>query len=174
MILMAIIIDGYNLMHVTRFAVGPKDRRRLDEARNGMLAFLSGHLQRIGENDVAVVFDSDQRNRLPSEQMAFGLRVLFARDYPTADDLIEELIQSHSAPRRLTVVSSDHRIQVFAKRRKASAVDSDVWFDRLLEQSAATESVGDSFDQSEPNAAPDDLEDSFENPFPEGYGEDLG
>ena len=174
MIIMAIIIDGYNLMHVTRFAVGPNDRRRLDEARNSMLAFLAGHLERIGEYDVAVVFDSDRRSKLPTEQTAFGLRVLFARDYPTADDLIEELIQTHAAPKRLTVVSSDHRIQVFAKRRKAHPVDSDVWFDQLLEQSATTDGVGRSFEELESGASTHDSEESFENPFPEGYGEDLG
>ena len=32
---------------------------------------------------------------------------------------IEELIRKESAPRRLTVVSSDHRVQRAARRRKA-------------------------------------------------------
>ncbi|MFC1757450.1 NYN domain-containing protein [Planctomycetota bacterium] len=171
---MAIIIDGYNLMHVTRFAVGPRDRRRFDEARNEMLAFLAKHLRQVGENDVTVAFDSEQKVSLPSEISAHGLRVLFARDYPTADDLIEELIQTNSAPNRLTVVSSDHRIQVFAKRRKATPIDSDVWFDQLLERSAkAVAAAGDSR-QTDFEVPDSDLEEPFENPFPEGYGEDLG
>ena len=46
-------------------------------------------------------------------------------------DLIEELIAAHATPKRLTVVSSDHRIQVSARRRGALAVDSEPWLDRL-------------------------------------------
>ena len=157
-------------MHVTRFAVGPKSRRRLDESRNEMLAFLSTHLKKVGEHDICVVFDSEKRSNLPAEYTAYGLRVLYARDYPTADDLIEELIQSHRSPSKLTVVSSDHRIQVFAKRRRAIPVDSDVWFDRLLEQSRAAEYSADSSDSFD---VTEDDEECFENPFPDGYGEDL-
>ena len=181
---MAIIIDGYNLMHVTRFAIGPNDRRRLDESRNQMLAFLGDHLNTVGERDVTVVFDSDvTTHRFPDEQSLFGLRVLFAREYPTADDLIEELVANYKSS-NLTVVSSDHRIQVFASRKRAAVVDSDVWFDQLLEQYSiatkhrddeptdATAGIDDAADTKE--IEKDGIRGNFENPFPEGYGEDLG
>jgi hypothetical protein len=42
------------------------------------------------------------------------------------------LILADNSPRRLTVVSSDHRIQRAAKRRRARAVDSDVWYAEVL------------------------------------------
>ncbi len=61
-----------------------------------------------------------------------GLLVRFAARDEDADTLIEELIREDSAPRRLTVVSSDHRIQRAAKRRRARAVDSDVWYAEVL------------------------------------------
>ena len=46
-----------------------------------------------------------------------GLTVRFAVRYEEADRLIEELIRADSAPRRLVVVSSDHRLQRAARRR---------------------------------------------------------
>ena len=63
---------------------------------------------------------------------AHDIRVLYAVDHEDADTLIEELIAKHSTPKKLVVVSSDHRLQTAATRRKATAVDSDVWYDRLL------------------------------------------
>ena len=63
-----------------------------------------------------------------------GLSVRFAPRDSDADTLIEELIAADSAPRRLTVVSSDHRLQRAAHRRKAIAVDSDVWLAQLMRE----------------------------------------
>ncbi len=61
-----------------------------------------------------------------------GITVRFAAQYEEADDLIEELIAADSAPRRLVVVSSDHRLQRAARRRRAKAADSDVWYAELV------------------------------------------
>jgi hypothetical protein len=58
--------------------------------------------------------------------------VLFAVDYDDADALLEELIARHSAPRKLTVVSSDRRLQRAARRRKARVMDSQAWYEELL------------------------------------------
>ena len=44
---------------------------------------------------------------------------------------MEEYIDLHTAPRNLTVVSSDHRVQRAAKRRRAQAVDSNLWYQRI-------------------------------------------
>ena len=80
-----------------------------------------------------VVFDShDAPWGLPREVEHRGITVRFATQYEEADDLIEELIRADSAPRRLVVVSSDHRIQRAARRRRAKAVDSDVWYAELV------------------------------------------
>ncbi|NQU25811.1 MAG: NYN domain-containing protein, partial [Candidatus Nealsonbacteria bacterium] len=56
----------------------------------------------------------------------------FASPHGDADVMIEELIRSNSAPRGLTVVSSDHRLQRAARRRRATAVDSDVWYAEIV------------------------------------------
>src|SRR5690606_38904703 len=66
-----------------------------------------------------------------------GIAVQFSAKDEDADTVIEQLIAADSAPKRLTVVSSDHRLQRAAKRRRATAIDSDVWFARLLQARAA-------------------------------------
>ena len=79
-----------------------------------------------------IVFDSrGAPPGLPRTLNHRGMAVLFAPRDEEADDLIEELIRAASAPRRLVVVSSD-RIQRAARRRKAKAVDSDLWYAELV------------------------------------------
>ncbi len=75
------------------------------------------------------MFDAaDAPPGLPRTLEHRGLTVRFAAKSGSADELIEELIRADSAPRRLMVVSSDHRLQRAARRRKATAIDSDVWY----------------------------------------------
>ena len=74
--------------------------------------------------------------RLPlKEDSAVSIRnemtIMYAIDHDDADALIEQLILKNSTPKKLTVVSSDHRIQKAALRRKATPIDSGVWYDQL-------------------------------------------
>ena len=57
--------------------------------------------------------------------------MIFAGGDGDADAAIERLIRRNSAPKRLHVVSSDHRIQKAAKRRRAKFYDSDAFLTRL-------------------------------------------
>jgi hypothetical protein len=111
--------------------------------------------------------------------------------------LIEELIRTASAPRRLVVVSSDHEIQRAARRRRAAAIDSETWYAELVRRRRQrAEAVPEPSDQppapllkedvhywlrqfgveSQPgetaeNCRGDERDD--DNPFPPDYGKDL-
>jgi predicted RNA-binding protein with PIN domain len=126
---MATLIDGYNLLHATGMLgrnVGP---RTLERARNALLRFLAGSLAESERADTTVVFDAKNGPPgLPRELHQHGVRVLYAVGYPDADDLMKELIRADSSPRRLVVVSSDHQIQRAAVSRRATTIDSDVWY----------------------------------------------
>ncbi|HUG71210.1 MAG TPA: NYN domain-containing protein [Pirellulaceae bacterium] len=131
---MTILIDGYNLLHVTGLA-GPEISRSeiksgaLERARMALLNFLATSLDDDERQLTTVAFDSSNAPPgLPREEQHRGITVKYATDHESADELLEELIRVSSAPRRLTVVSSDHRVQRAARRRKARAVDSDVWY----------------------------------------------
>jgi len=129
---MPTIIDGYNLLHATYVSGRGRGRGSLETSRLALLDFLASSLEADELQQTAVVFDaSDAPSGLPREEKYRGLTVHYASAYEDADAMIEELIRSHDAPRTLTVVSSDHRVQRAARRRKAVAVDSDVWFNQL-------------------------------------------
>jgi predicted RNA-binding protein with PIN domain len=90
-----------------------------------------------------VVFDAQ---RLPAGESQIvsrrkGMQVMFSVGYEDADTMIEELIAGHSHPKKLLVVSSDHRIQTAANRRRARAIDSDVWWDQIENASQANPST---------------------------------
>ncbi len=128
-----LLIDGYNLLHATGIVARGFGPGTLERARLALLGFLAASIEPDERPRTTIVFDAGERLAgLPREMEHGGLRVLFAAGYADADTLIEELIRRHSSPRQLTVVSSDHQVQRAARRRKASAVDSDAWYDGLV------------------------------------------
>ena len=129
-----LLIDGYNVVAPIAPPSRSPDARWLQRERMQLINRLVKHLDDDVRKRTCVVFDAvnpppDRPNRFEVE----GIDVRFAVGYPEADDLIEELIAAHSAPKTLAVVSSDQRIQVAAKRRGSVALDSQAWLDDLLD-----------------------------------------
>ena len=187
---MSLLIDGYNLLHATGIFGRGNGRGSLERSRRALLNCLAASLSPDVVARTTVVFDAKEcPPGLPSQVSHRGINVLFSRDYVEADELLEELIRKDSAPREMTVVSSDHRIQRAARRRKASAVDSDQWYAEVLRQraqrNARAEQTGDRkptlpLSDREVDAwlaefgdVPPDEQDGISDPFPPGYGEDL-
>jgi predicted RNA-binding protein with PIN domain len=129
---MDIVIDGYNLMHAAGLARPAYGPRGLQKARHQLilrvkLGFLPADLPKL-----LVVFDAKEAPaELPPVHLDHGITVQFALPGQEADELIEDLIQKHSVPRQLLIVSSDHRLQRAARRRNASFIDSDLFLDDL-------------------------------------------
>lgn len=130
---MATIIDGYNLLNASGVFGRGRGPNALERSRMALLDFLVEHLDPDELSGTDVAFDAKEAPPgLPREIQYRGLTVRYAAGHEEADDLIEELIRAESAPRRLTVVSSDHRLHRAARRRKATAVDSEVWLDQIV------------------------------------------
>jgi len=135
---MALIIDGYNLLFASGIYGEQRPLGTLQREREALLEFLAQKLPPDRLRETAVVFDaSDAPPGLPRKIDHEGITVHFASNYAEADEQIEELIRADHAPRRLTVVSSDHRLQRAARRRRATAVDSDVWYNDTLRRPSA-------------------------------------
>ena len=187
---MSLIIDGYNLLHATGIMGRGGGPGGLERSRVALLNFLAASLEPDELSRATVVFDAGGAPPgLPRTVEHRGITVRYASQYESADDLIEELIKADTAPRSLTVVSSDHRIQRAAARRKAKAIDSDRWYADLVRRRREKEKKG----PSEPDKprlpmtaaevdrwlkefaveTPDEQAEEFDNPFPPGYGEDL-
>ena len=131
-VIMAIYIDGYNLLHAAGIFPAKHLPGTLHHARGALLEAL---VQMLPERELAVtmiVFDAAEAPPgLPDRINFHGLDVRFAANHADADEMIEMLIDDCQSPRELVVVSSDHRIHRAARRRKATAIDSDVWFQQL-------------------------------------------
>ncbi len=188
---MRLLIDGYNLMYAAGI-VGPPGRGvgGLERSRAALIQFVAGTLEPGDKSSAVVVFDAaGAPPGLPHTLMIDGVTIRFAKGYADADELLEELIAADNTPRRLTVVSSDHRVQRAARRRKAAAVDSDVWYDAALRKRTSRVSSS-SEDLSKPGASVTDAEVEFwlrrlvgddQTPsnspwgdiFPPGYGDDV-
>jgi predicted RNA-binding protein with PIN domain len=127
---MRFLIDGYNLMHRLGLA-RPRALGQLERCRDNLLDWLTCNHQARSDS-VAVVFDgSETISRSRDDYTDRGIRIRFSVGR-IADDLIEEIIDTDRDPRRLTVVSSDRRIQESARRRGC-----EFWScDRYLEWSA--------------------------------------
>jgi hypothetical protein len=132
---MPLVIDGYNLLHASDvFGQGP-GRTSLESSRRALLDFLADHLPAKDLSDVTIVFDaSGAPPGLPREEVYRGIAVRFAPRREDADAVIERLIEEHGQPQALVVVSSDHRIQRAARRRRATSIDSDVWYTQLVRE----------------------------------------
>jgi predicted RNA-binding protein with PIN domain len=130
---MAFIIDGYNVLNASRVFGPAGSAHVLQRSREALLEFLARHLGPDQSAKTVVVFDAKGAPPgLPRTIEHRGIEVRYAASYAEADDLIEELIRRDSAPRQLTVVSSDHRLQRAARRRRATAVDSEIWLAQLV------------------------------------------
>ena len=148
---MPTIIDGYNLIFSCGLEGKTHTPQSLEEARARLVATVATKLYKQERSGTTIVFDA---KRLPIKETsadfrAHDIRVLYAVDHEDADTLIEELIAKHSTPKKLTVVSSDHRLQTAATRRKATAIDSDVWWEALSRKSAAPVVETDALDHSQ-------------------------
>lgn len=127
-----LLIDGYNLLFASDVFASPAGPPTLERTRTALLQFLANHLDKKLRGRTVVVFDATQApSGLPHEGEFAGMRVLFSRSGQEADDLLEELVAAERAPRELTVVSSDHRVQRAARQRGAKFLDSDVWLREL-------------------------------------------
>jgi len=126
---MSLLIDGYNLLHASGIlgrGIGPGS---LERSRKALLNFLAESLEEKRLESTTVVFDAHEAPPgLPRVSVYRGITVRFAPRGSDADTEIERLVSEHHAPRRLTVVSGDHRLHRAARRRKARCVDSDKWY----------------------------------------------
>lgn len=130
---MRLLIDGYNLMHQS-IAVEKRDvnKNALRIARSKLLTLILDSIDESIRTRTTIVFDAKEApTGLPDQYRVHGIQVLFARDWASADELIQDQIHKHPTPRLLTVVSSDHAIHRKANARGATAIDSDRWLDMV-------------------------------------------
>ncbi len=130
-----LIIDGYNLLHaagLARIRYAPGDLERL---RTRLLGMLAEKLLPVEQLRCTVVFDGQSSPFDGSgEARHRDMRVLFSPATSDADTVIEELIDHHPSPRQTIVVSADHRLHKAARRRGATPMDSEPFWERIRQR----------------------------------------
>jgi len=125
---MPFLIDGYNLLRVIQRS---EITALLDEA--GLIRILTEYLRRLRGRG-QIIFDGIG----PPDKTGLGgfrnLDVFFSGSILDADTVIEEKIQSNTAPRSLIVVSSDRRLVAAARRRKAVSIRSEVFWESVCKR----------------------------------------
>jgi predicted RNA-binding protein with PIN domain len=134
------LIDGYNLLHAMGVLHGRVGPAGLQKARLALLGLLQG-VYGDESSTVTVVFDAAHPPPgAPSEEDYHGIQVRFAVREKEADELIESFIRQAPAPRQLTVVSDDHRIQKAARRRNCPVLGCADYLDWLQQHRRARHS----------------------------------
>jgi predicted RNA-binding protein with PIN domain len=129
---MRTLIDGYNVMFAgglmgQRF--GPDVFRKV---RNRFLNDVAAALNPIEAQYTTIVFDASQPPPdRPSSIRHKGMTIVYAVEAESADEQIEILVAGHSSPKTLTVVSSDHRVQRAATRRRAKVMSADDYWNQM-------------------------------------------
>jgi len=129
---MPYLIDGNNLM----FALAEAGR---DVGREGLCKLLAP-LARRGER-VQVIFDGappPAGHSLQIEQTGVAVTYAGARE---ADEILLERIAADSAPRRLTVVSTDREIRAAGRKRRCRIIRSQEFARMLVRLDEAIESA---------------------------------
>jgi len=124
-----IIIDGHNLLHSI---VKISD----DSSSFGDLQLcwiISRYLKVIGDKGEIIFDGTGPRDKSQYDNIT-NLEVIFAGLGRDADTVIEDKIRASTAPKRLSIISSDRRIRDTARTRKANAIKSEVFWENLQKQ----------------------------------------
>jgi uncharacterized protein len=137
---MRYLIDGYNVMHAggrmppLRKGSG---KRPGDLFRKLRLRFLDELAETLPAGELGlttIVFDAvEPPAHLPSNFVHKAITVVFAVAKASADEHIEELLETEKNAKSLTVVSSDNRIRIAAARKGAQVLSADGYWTKLDE-----------------------------------------
>ena len=126
---MPVIIDGHNLLRAIQKV--DEDSESISDVQ---LCYTVGRFLKLTGEKGEIVFDGTG----PPDKSRFdnisNLEVFFAGLATDADTVIEDKIRASTAPKRLTVVSSDRRLRDAARARKAASVKSQVFWDNVQKQ----------------------------------------
>jgi len=126
---MPFIIDGHNLLH----AIHQAEENSQSRSDIQLCRIVGRYLKLIGDTG-EIVFDGTG----PPDKTGFdnisNLEVLFAGVGTDTDTVIEKKIRASTAPKRLSIVSSDRRLRKAALARKAAAIKSEAFWTNVQRQ----------------------------------------
>ena len=125
---MPYLFDGYNVYHAAR-----KMADQWSHLTSSTLCqWIARDMQRLKDRAI-VVFDGKKLRGQSSEMLPAGfVEILYSGPEQDADMVLEDLIQQNTAPRRLTVVSSDNRVRKAARKRRCKLLKSPEYLEEWI------------------------------------------
>jgi predicted RNA-binding protein with PIN domain len=121
-----LIIDGYNLLWAIHKEA---DHSELDDLQ---LCRLIGQYLKLVRRQGQIIFDGKgPPDKAPFERIS-NLEVIFSGQTKDADAVIEAKIAADSAPRRLTIISSDQGVRKAARAAKAVSMKSESFYSEMV------------------------------------------
>ncbi len=135
---MPLIVDTFNVLHTT--GILPPDLSGLDiDELRGVIG-----LSRFRDQEIHLICDGVEPRRMRRDGLAnlnnidddqaaefFNMSMQWSGTMTDADTLIEIFVAQHSAPRRLTVVTSDRRLGRVVRKRQVRVMPSEDFLQRL-------------------------------------------
>lgn len=129
-VVMAILIDGFNLIYKFPEFEGLMYQGKLSDARKGLLNKLKEYVKITGAR-IRVVFDGKKEPSLEVKSESVGtIDVYYSLEY-SADYLIKEFIKKDPNPKTATVVTSDKDIISFVQRFRVKIKKSEEFADHI-------------------------------------------
>ena len=101
-----------------------------------MCELIAQDMRRLRDK-ATVVFDGHPlRGQFDDAPIIGPVSIVHSRSTSDADTVLEKMIRDNTAPRRLTVVSSDNRVKRAARRRRATALTSPDYLQQCMSRLA--------------------------------------
>ena len=120
-----LVIDTYNVLHAIE-GLG-EEAAELDVCSLGRLIASSRY-----RGTACMLVCDGNAGASGAVEGAEGVRVRYVGAGRDADSEIERVLSSNSSPRRILVVSSDHRLRRAAEKRRSKWLDSRSFLERIL------------------------------------------
>ncbi len=125
---MHLIIDGYNLLHVTR-SLTQLSSIELQWERDQLIHQLSAYRQ-LKSYEITVVFDGWQGGwNTEKKERKKGIELIFSKLGEKADEVIKRLVKEKGSG--AIVVTSDREVSKYAERMAAAVIPSDQFKEKM-------------------------------------------
>ena len=133
---MHLIIDGYNLLHVSRSLAG-SNPTELQRERDRLIDELAAY-GRSKACKITIVFDGWQGGwSTEKRETRKGVELIFSQLGEKADDVIKRLVREKGSG--VIVVTSDRDISRYAERMSVTAISSDQFQEKMEGSSMGAE-----------------------------------
>jgi len=121
-----LIIDGYNLLWAAQ------KQSEAGAITDIQLCHMIGRYLRLTNQTGQIIFDGIGPPDKSPFAKAANLEIIFSGQNTDADSIIEAKITADSAPKRLTVISSDQQVRKAAKRAKSVSIKSEQFYGEMI------------------------------------------